>query len=204
MKNGARSNLTSALSPNKNPRILKFSSEEFDKSIDSAFGAALGNHATTYSLLIAMGELRGSNKGRQNKSIDMLSRTIFESVKRQTKKIIEESQYITDREIDYAGVTAHLNYIQSLSNNVATVSVKTVPFFNLVEPLILGKPCVFLNNTNFHALTRGIASKGFLSGIYLISDYEHTISSSECYSKFSIQRQPLATEVMLNIRGGEL
>jgi len=172
---------------------VSFSDEEFDKNIDYMLEKAYKNNAATHTILLTLGELS------ENNNIDKDVRAFYEAIKLKTKEIIKSSHQVTDREISYAGMTAHLNYIQSLSNTVAMASLKTIPFFNLVDPIILGKPCIFLNNTNFFALTRGIAPKGFLSGVYMISGYEHVISNGDCYSKFTIQRQQLATEAVKSI-----
>ena len=154
---------------------------------------AYKNNTPLHTVLLGLGKLSATSP------IDIKARAFFELLKEETKAAIQNSNQVANWDISYAGMTAHLNYIQSLSNNVAMVSIKTVPYFNLVSPIILGKPCLFLNNTSFFALTRGMAPKGFLSGIYLISGYEHTISDGDCYSNFIIQRQPFATDILSSI-----
>jgi hypothetical protein len=84
---------------------------------------------------------------------------------------------------------------------VSILNIKTEPFFNLVGPFIYGKPCLFLNHSNFHAFVNGIPTRGFLSGLYILTGYEHSISSSECHSKFDITRNVLATANMKSYLG---
>jgi len=176
----------------------EFDEKEFDRSIESMYRKAYKNNASTHTLLLA---LAGLPDKIDKTKVDDVVKGFFQELKIETKSSVEKSQHLKGKRISYAGLTAHLNYIQSLSNNVATVAVKTLPFFNLVDPFVLGKPCLFLNNTSFHALTRGIPPKGFLSGIYLISNYEHNISNGECFSKFDIVRQALPTIIMQRLKG---
>jgi len=193
MQKGAEITLSSILSNPLEEQVLDFSPEKFDRSIESFLEKAYKNNAASHTLLLALGEFT------DNDNVDETVKKLFKSIKTETRSMIESSNYVTDRKINYLGLTAHLNYIQSLSNTAATVSVKTVPFFNLHFPIILGKPCLFLNNTSFHALTRGIPIAGYLSGVYLVSGYEHFISDSECYSKFTIQRQKLLTDTVKSL-----
>ena len=192
IKRTAENTLSGILSPSKETSLV-FSPERLDKTVDSMFLKVLGNNAAAHTLLAGLGELSDTIE------IDQWVRNIFESIITDTRDIISKSNHITDRKISYTGLTAHLNYIQNLSNHVAMVSIKTIPFFNYTDPIVLGKPCLFLNNTNFHALTRGIPIAGYLSGIYLMSGYEHVISDSECYSKFTIQKQQILTDSLQSL-----
>ena len=97
-----------------------------------------------------------------------------------------------DRKISSSKILSYFVYLQHLANSVRKISIKTIPRFNLLREYI-GKPCVFLNYNNFYAyISNRLNEKGFLSGIYTIFGYEHTISGSECSSSFFLQRNELA------------
>jgi len=193
IKKGGANNLKDILNTDLSARP-ELDDAEFNRSIDNVIKKSYKNNVPLHTLLLALADFPDN--------IDGLAEAFFEQLRKETKDNIENSPQWIGREVDYAGITAHLNYIQRLSNHIATVAIKTIPFFNLVDPIILGKPCLFLNNTSFHALTRGIAPKGFLSGMYMFVNYEHTISNGECYSKFDIVRQEVATRA-LSLLGDE-
>jgi len=97
-----------------------------------------------------------------------------------------------DRKISSTKMLSYFVYLQHLANSVRKISIKTIPRFNMLREHI-GKPCVFLNYNNFYAyISNRLNEKGFLSGIYTIFGYEHTISGSECSSSFFLQRNELA------------
>ena len=193
IKKGGAKNLKDILNTDLSARP-EFNDAEFDRSIDNVIRKSYKNNVPLHTLLLALADFPDN--------IDGPALAFFEQLRKETKDHVVNSPNMEGKEVDYAGITAHLNYIQRLSNHIATVAIKTIPFFNLVDPIILGKPCLFLNNTSFHALTRGVAPKGFLSGVYMIVNYEHNISNGECYSKFDIVRQEVATRA-LSLLGDE-
>lgn len=107
-----------------------------------------------------------------------------------------------DRRVSPRKILSYFAYIQHLSNSIRQLSIKTIPRFNMQREYI-GKPCVFLNYNNFYAyISNRLNSKGFLSGIYTIFGYEHTISSSDCFSSFYLQRNELANITANSIFSG--
>jgi len=191
VESGLNSNLNTVLNGSE-PVTLDNFEERFDEVIQESLDVAYRRNPTIYSLLLSMSR----TLGKSDDELDKAALPLFDSIKKETKKLISESSSLKDRGISWAGFQASLSYIQKMSNTVAACSIKTIPFFNYTAPMMLGKPCLFLDHSNFYAFTRNKPTKGFLSGIYLIDSIEHIISKSECTSKFTIFRQQLATSVL--------
>lgn len=166
--------------------------ERFDEVIQESLDVAYRRNPTIYSMLLSMSR----TLGKSDDELDKAALPLFEGIRKEVKKLVSESLSLQERGISWTGMTAAMGYIQKMSNTIAVCSIKTLPFFNYTAPRMLGKTCLFLDHSNFYALTRNRPTKGFLSGIYLIDSIEHIISRNECTSKFTIFRQELATGVL--------
>jgi len=195
LKSGAYQNLGQVVNGfSFNP--LDFSSVVFENTIEDILYKAYRSNPTSVMFLKSLSDTLEPGSDYEKAAKDHLN-----IIRDKTEAIIKDANAITDKEISYTGLSLLLTYLQNLANNVSILNIKTEPFFNLVGPFIYGKPCLFLNHSNFHAFVSGIPTRGFLSGLYILTGYEHSISSSECHSKFDITRNVLATANMKSYLG---
>ena len=130
---------------------------------------------------------------RPRRLLDIFLKNINNAVKNST----------SDRKLSRNGIIAYFSYLQRLANSVKRLSIKTTPRFKLTQEYI-SKPCLFLNYNSFYAyLSNRINKKGYLSGVYQIFGYEHTISQNECSSTFYLQRHQLANDAVDSIIRGD-
>lgn len=130
-------------------------------------------------------------------SIESKLRSTIQTLIDFTKEETVKANNLDVKKIDYDEFTMLQVFLQGLSNQVSIINIKTVPFFNINFPLWITKPVLFLNHTNFHAFVNNkIPPKGFLSGIYIITGYEHTIDKTDCHSKFFLQRHAMGTDAL--------
>ena len=130
-------------------------------------------------------------------SIESRLRSTIQTLIDFTKEEVVKANSLDFKQIDYNEFTMLQVFLQGLSNQVSIINIKTVPFFNINFPLWITKPALFLNHTNFHAFVNNkIPPKGFLSGIYIITGYEHTIDKTDCHSKFFLQRHATGTDAL--------
>jgi hypothetical protein len=145
-------------------------------------------------------EVIANEAGASEESIDAPVLAFYDEVFDRIKTIVANNTGRVGYALDFDGLQAYLTFIQALTNQIATISVKTVPHFNKNFPTTITKPAIFLShNTPMEYFNTRLSNKGFLSGVYLIFGYEHVISGKDCYTTFQMQRMPLATAALRGI-----
>jgi hypothetical protein len=112
---------------------------------------------------------------------------------------LEGSTLITNHNISPNAMRLYLLYLQKLSFNYTRIQAKTTPMFSISSDYWINKPVLFLHKKLYnptpepHSTSLSLNTPSPFSGMYKLLGLEHVITSSECYSSFSIHKIPLAT-----------
>ena len=74
------------------------------------------------------------------------------------------------------------------------LTIKTLPFFNLTDARTMNKPCIFYSKRVSLMGVDPVDVMDFFTGEYRIVGFRHVITTSECYSEFSLSKYLTADE----------
>ena len=175
--------------------------DKLHELVEDVVTNSFSNNVTMVTMLQGIQSSLGTSEFSDTQDVKSLIASGVQNIIDVAKEAVKNANELTDKSIDYDELTMLMVYLQALSNLVSIINIKSDPFFQISFPFWIMKPCLFLNHTSFHALvTNRIPTRGFLSGIYMITGYEHTIDSGDCYSKFYLQRHSTGTDAISNLK----